>query len=198
MNETDTQALYDRQAAAFDAQRSRSLFETPWLERFARALPAGGRVLDLGCGAGEPIARWLIDRGYNLTGVDISTEMLDIARARWPQGDWRQANMRTLALDVRFDGIIGWGSFFHLTPDAQRDCLPRLAAHLTPGGTLLLTVGPEAGETDGIAGDERVYHASLSPAEYAKRLEDNGLRMTAFIAEDPDTNHHSVLMARKT
>jgi len=192
-----TAGVYDRQARAYDASRSRALFEAGWLQRFAATLPPGGRVLDLGCGAGEPIAGWLMAGGFAVTGVDLSVPMLEIARARWPGGDWRRADMRALDLGETFDGIVAWDSFFHLAPDAQRACIARMARHLAPGGTLLLTVGPDAGEAEGHVGGEPVYHASLSPAGYATCLEENGLRLTGFLAEDPDTDRHSVLMARK-
>ncbi|WP_299281230.1 class I SAM-dependent methyltransferase [uncultured Tateyamaria sp.] len=193
----DTREVYERQAAAYDATRSRALFEARWLARFTNGLTAGARVLDLGCGAGEPIARWFIAEGFAVTGVDFASSMLDIARTRWPDGDWRQADMRDLDLGETFDGIVAWDSFFHLRPDAQRSCIAHMARHLAPGGSLLITVGPRAGEVSGTVGGEAVYHASLSPAEYATCLEDNGLRMTGFLAEDPETQNHSVLMARK-
>lgn len=191
------QAVYERQAAAYDAKRSRALFEARWLARFTAGLPDGARVLDLGCGAGEPIARWFIAEGFNVTGVDFAVPMLDIARQRWPDGDWRQADMRHLDLGETFDGTVAWDSFFHLRPNEQRTCIARMARHLAPGGSLLMTVGPKAGEVSGTVGSETVYHASLSPAGYATCLEENGLRLTGFLAEDPDTNKHSVLMARK-
>ncbi len=192
-----TREVYERQAAAYDAQRSRALFEARWLARFAGCLPAGGRVLDLGCGAGEPIARWFIAEGFRVTGVDFAEAMLDIARTRWPEGDWRQGDMRELDLGARFDGIVAWDSFFHLTPDEQRVCIGQMARHLEPGGTLMMTVGPMAGEVTGHVGGEPVYHASLSPAGYAVCLEENGLRLTGFLAEDAEADRHSVLMARK-
>ena len=193
----ETRGVYERQATAYDTSRSRALFEARWLARFSACLPSGGHVLDLGCGAGDPIARWFMAEGFSVTGVDYAQPMLDIARARWPDGDWRQADMRALDLDQVFDGIIAWNSLFHLRPDEQRTCLAHLARHLAPGGSLLITVGPKAGEVTGTVGGETVYHASLSPAAYATCLEDNGLRLTGFLAEDPDTNAHSVLMARK-
>jgi SAM-dependent methyltransferase len=192
----DVGAVYERQAAAYDAARSRSLFEARWLARFAACLKPQGRVLDLGCGSGEPIARWFKAEGFKVTGFDLAGSMLDLARARWPEGDWRQGDMRTLNLDETFDGIIAWDSFFHLAPGAQRDTIARIAAHLAPGGSLLATVGPKAGEAEGRVGEDRIYHASLSPAGYALCLEDNGLRLTGFLAEDPETDGHSVLMAR--
>ena len=105
--------------------------------------------------------------------------------------------MRALDLGETFDGIIAWDSFFHLTPEDQRGAIARMARHLVPGGALMLTVGPTAGEVQGTVGGEPVYHASLSPAEYAVCLEQNGLRMTGYLAEDPETDLHSVLMARR-
>lgn len=190
--------VYDRQAEAYDKARSRTLFEARWLTRFGDALPKGGRVLDLGCGAGEPISAWLIAEGFRLTGVDFSEGMLSIARDRWPKGDWRVADMRTLDLEVRFDGLIAWNSFYHLTPDEQRNTLPRMAGLLAPGGLLMVTVGPRAGEVTGDVGGEEVYHASLSPAEYATLLEAHGLLLTTFVAEDPACGDLTVMMAKKT
>ncbi len=193
----ETRAVYEENAAAYDAQRSRALFEARWLARFAACLPTGGRVLDLGCGAGEPIAQWFIAEGFRLTGVDFADAMLDIARRRWPAGDWRQADMRKLDLEEKFDGIIAWDSFFHLTRDEQRTVLVRMASHLSPGGSLLFTIGPDDSEARGLVAGRPVYHASLSPAEYATLLQDQGLRLTGFLAEDPDCDSHSVMMARK-
>lgn len=193
----ETRAIYARQAVAYDTKRSRALFEARWLARFSACLPACARVLDLGCGAGEPIARWFIAEGFRVTGIDFAEPMLDLARARWPDGDWRHVDMKQLELSETFDGIIAWNSFFHLRPDEQRMCIGRMAKHLEPGGSVLLTLGHKAGEVSGTVGGEPVYHASLSPAEYAICLEQNGLRLTGFLAEDPETNNHSVLMARK-
>lgn len=192
-----TREIYETQAAAYDAARSRTMFEARWLARFTARLSSGGRVLDLGCGAGEPIAQWFIAEGFAVTGVDFADAMLDIARERWPSGDWRQGDMRDLDLSEVFDGIICWDSFFHLTQDEQRDCLPRLAGHLVPGGSLLVTVGPEQGEAIGTVAGQSVFHASLSPAEYVNILQDSGMRLTGFMAQDPDCGSHSVLMARK-
>ncbi len=192
-----TRDVYEDTAARYDAERSRALFEARWLARFTAALPAGAHVLDLGCGTGEPIARWFIAEGFRVTGVDFAEAMLDLARARWPQGDWRQGDMRNFGLPERFDGLIAWNSFFHLTTDEQRACLPRLAEHVKPGGVLMITVGPSEGETSATVGGQAVYHASLSPAEYVTILQDNGMRLTGFLAEDPECASHTVLMARK-
>lgn len=63
-----TQGIYERQAARYEADRSQELFERSWLDRFVTELPESGHVLDLGCGSGEPIARWLMADGRGLWG----------------------------------------------------------------------------------------------------------------------------------
>ena len=82
-----TKSTYQLQAEAYDRQRSRTFFEARWLTRFGDALPRGSKVLDLGCGGGQPVSAWLIAEGFRFTGVDYSEAMLGIARRRWPSED---------------------------------------------------------------------------------------------------------------
>jgi len=191
-----TRAVYEASAVGFDRHRARGLFERGWLGRFAALLPEGVPVLDLGCGTGDPIARWLIGAGFAVTGVDFSGAMLAIARARFPQAEWLEADMRGLDLGRRFGGILAWDSFFHLTPEDQRAMFRVFARHLAPGGALMFTCGPDAGETVGAVEGRPVYHASLAPAEYAALMAAQGLVPRAFAAEDPGCGGHSVWLAR--
>jgi SAM-dependent methyltransferase len=188
--------VYEAKAEAFDRRRDRTLFEKGWLDRF-RALMPDAPVLDLGCGAGEPIARYLIEAGHPVTGVDFSRPMLAITRDRFPEQVWIAADMRRLDLGRRFGGVVAWDSFFHLTRRDQRAMFPVFARHLVPGGALLFTSGPRDGEAIGAVEGEPVYHASLSPAGYAAALEASGFELRAFVAEDAECAGHSVWLARR-
>jgi SAM-dependent methyltransferase len=191
----DTRGVYERNAEGWDRSRGRKLIERAWLDRFLALVPTGASLLDLGCGAGEPVARYFIERDYEVTGVDFAEPMLAIARDRFPQARWVHADMRDLDLDRQFDGIVGWDSFFHLTREEQRAVIPILARHLRPSGALLLTVGPSDGEVTGTVEGETVYHASLALDEYAELLDRAGLAIIDFVAEDPTCDFHSVLLA---
>ncbi len=191
----DHRAVYEAAAPVFDRERDRRLSEGNWLARFRAMLPPGKPVLDLGCGAGEPIAAYLIAAGHPVTGVDFAPAMLAIARSRFPAETWIEADMRALDLGRRFGGIVAWDSFFHLGADEQRALIPRLAEHLLPGGALLLTTGPDAGEAWGSVAGAAVHHESLSPAGYAAAFEAAGLLVRAFVAEDADCTGHSVWLA---
>lgn len=189
--------LYERHAGAFDKDRSRALFEKAWLDRFRALIPPGGSVLDLGCGMGEPIARYLIETRYALMGMDSAPSMIALCQERFPTHAWHVADMRSLALARRFDGIIAWDSFFHLTPDDQRRMFPVFAAHAAPKAALMFTSGPAHGEAVGVYQGEKLYHASLDPAEYRTLLARNGFAVEAHIANDPDCGGHTVWLARR-
>ena len=62
--------LYERHAREFDRDRNRSLHERAWLDRFLSYVTPSGCVLDVGCGMGEPIARYVIDAGFRVVGID--------------------------------------------------------------------------------------------------------------------------------
>lgn len=189
--------LYERHARAFDKDRGRALFEKGWLDRFRALVPPGGSILDLGCGMGEPIARYLIEAGYALTGVDSSPSMIAFCEGRFPAQTWLVSDMRSLALARRFDGIIAWDSFFHLAHDDQRRMFPVFAMHAAPKAALLFTSGTGHGEAMGIYQGEPLYHASLDPVEYRALLAENGFTGEAHVANDPDCGGHTVWLARR-
>lgn len=187
--------LYERHAEAYDHDRGRSLQERGWLDAFLTRVPPGGTVLDVGCGMGEPIARYLLGRGIQVVGVDASSSMIELCKARFPDSEWIVADMRELELDRRLDGIVAWDSFFHLTRDHQRAMFRRFASHLRQGAPLMFTTGPVEGEAIGSYRDEPLYHASLGVPEYQDLLTTNGFVVNGFLAEDPDCGGHTVWLA---
>lgn len=182
----DVTSAYDRIAHWFDRTRTRSLIELPYLDYLSGALREGASVLDLGCGTGEPILRYLVGREFELVGVDSSAAMLEIAQARFPRNRFALCDMRELHLDRRFDAIVAWHSLFHLAPEAQRAMFPVFARHLQPGGLLLFTSGSEAGESWSENGGESLYHASLATDEYRSLLAAQGFQVLRHVLDDPD------------
>jgi SAM-dependent methyltransferase len=189
-------AAYEREARDWARGRNRDLWEEPALVAAVAGRAPGLAVLDLGCGSGEPIAAWFAARGDSVTGVDGAAAMIAEFRARLPAAEAVQADMRGLDLGRRFDVILAFNSFFHLSPAAQRAMFPVFAAHAAPGATLLFTTGPGASESWGRVGASPVYHASLEPGAYRRLLSRAGFEVVWFRPEDADLAGHSVWLAR--
>ena len=189
--------IYDRHSGAYDAQRGRNLFERAWLDRFLGVVCSGGAVLDVGCGMGEPIARYIIERGYDVTGVDSSPNMIRLCAARFPEQTWLVADMRQLSLDKQFDGILAWDSLFHLTLYDQRAMFPIFGRHAAEHAALMFTSGPQFDERIGVFEGEPLYHASLDPDEYRALLAANGFEVVAYVAEDQTCGGHTVWLAQR-
>lgn len=78
----------------------------PGLERlFFSQVPAGARVLDLCCGCGH-VTKELVKRGYNVTGVDLSAELIALARKELPQVDFRVQDVKELQLETHYDAAL--------------------------------------------------------------------------------------------
>lgn len=123
--------VYATARAADDADQLRPLLDV---------LPEGSAVLDLGCGAGMPIARALSDR-YCVTGVDISQAMIRLARANVPEAHFIHGDVLDTALDEgSFDAAVAIFMLFHV-PCEEHGCLfERVWSWLRPGGTFLCTL----------------------------------------------------------
>ncbi|MBN8984119.1 MAG: class I SAM-dependent methyltransferase [Rhizobiales bacterium] len=190
--------LYERHGRTFDCERGKSLFERDWLDRFRAAAGAEASILDIGCGSGEPIARYLIEAGHAVTGVDSSETMIALCQERFPTHSWIVADMRRLDFGRCFNGLLAWDSFFHLTQDEQRAMFARFAAHVADGGALMFTSGPRAGEAVGSFQGEPLYHASLDPEDYRCLLAAHRFDVIDHVAEDATCGGHTIWLARRT
>lgn len=189
--------LYQRHADAFARQRSRSLFEKGWLDKFMSLAGGQGRILDIGCGNGRPIAEYFIQHGFQITGIDSAPAMVQRARQRFPAERWLTQDMRTLRLGERFDGAIAWDSFFHLTQSDQRKMFAIFAQHSHPGSALMFTSGTDHGIAMGEFEGEPLFHASLAADEYRCVLKANGYEVVESVIEDPQCAGHTVWLAKK-
>ena len=195
-NKDDVYKSYDKIASWMDEHRSRVLFEKPYLDRVIAYLKPDATVLDLGCGTGEPIGQYFIDAGFQVTGVDGSSKMLEIAKSRCPKTRFILSDMRTINLKEKFDCIIAWHSFFHLSQNDQRTMFKTFVSNLKAGGVLLFTSGSEEGEIWGDNGGENLYHASLSPNEYKKLLKLHGFVLVEHKISDPQCGEATIWLAK--
>ena len=190
-------SLYEKNASAFEKMRPVNLSEKPWLDRFIACLPAGGHILDIGCGTGSPIAEYFLNKGFKVTGIDSSSSMIALCRDKFPHANWTVADMRKLHLGKTFDGILAWDSFFHLCHSDQRDMFALFSAHASAGTALMFNAGPEEGQAFGQLQGAPLAHSSLSSSEYASLMKIYDFQIVRHVIEDKQCNGRTIWLAVK-
>lgn len=184
---------YERIAARFLAGRGRAPSTAVGgheVREWARTLPGGASVIDLGCGSGMPITRVLIDEGLAAYGIDASPSMVQVFQQNFPGVPVACESVEESSFfDRRFDAVVSWGLIFLLPPSAQRRLIGRMSDILEEGGHLLFTSCP--------GDDLRVWNdamtglesRSLGGTEYRTLLSAAGLRVIREY-EDHGENHY--------
>ncbi|MFI5179490.1 MAG: class I SAM-dependent methyltransferase [Vicinamibacterales bacterium] len=123
-----------------------------YLRALAESAPAGGRVLELGCGAGTPMTQALSAR-FRTIGLDISPNQLALARQYAPLASLLRGDMVRLPFrDRSFDAVAAFYSMTHVPRAEHASLLAGIARVLRPGGHAVLTMG-SADNPDGIDED---------------------------------------------
>ncbi len=189
-------ASYEKIVDWYDNARTKTLMEKEYLDLVLTHLKPGTFILDLGCGTGEPIAKFFIENEMHVTGIDGSPKMIALCKERFPEQQWQVGDMRKINLNRKFDAVIAWDSFFHLSWDDQRKMFALFKAHIAEGGILIFTSGPKEGEIYSMMDGQSFYHASLSLEEYQKLLIEHGFTVLLHKVEDPNCGEHTVWVAK--
>jgi SAM-dependent methyltransferase len=132
--------IYDGFSETYE--QNRGLFDmADVLNPFYKSLGIkNGNLLDLGCGAGEPFGRYFIDRGWKVTGVDFSKQMLKLATKYVPEMHAIQADMCEVDFEPgKFDAITAIYSLFHVSRNDHAALFEQIYRWLCPGGKALFT-----------------------------------------------------------
>ena len=177
---------YDQIAAWYVATRHPQV-GVPDLASFTRKLPPGSSVLDLGCGDGIPISRFLVQEGFDVVALDSSPEMIARHRANVPNVPARCERAEEADFPTgSFEAVIAWGVLFHLSEAGQRDVIGNVANWLRPGGRFLFTSGDVEGTTEGEMNGVTFQYTSLGVNGYRDVIENARMRLTASYHDEWD------------
>jgi 2-polyprenyl-3-methyl-5-hydroxy-6-metoxy-1,4-benzoquinol methylase len=149
------------------------------LEDLASLLPSEAAVLDLGCGAGVPVTRWLADRGFAVTGVDVSAKQLELARTNVPDGTFLKADMTEVVFAPEyFDAVVAFHSIIHVPRTEHPALLESIHRWLEPGGAFLATM--TVGDYEGRNEDWEGWGAPMVWSHYDRNANVAMLREAGF------------------
>ncbi|HEY4020864.1 MAG TPA: class I SAM-dependent methyltransferase, partial [Pseudonocardiaceae bacterium] len=167
--------------------------------------PGRARVLDVGCGTGRPTAEVLVDAGHDVTGVDVSPHMIDLARTQVPAARFDVADLRTLTYPAgSWDAVVAFFPLLQLTRAEIDAALAKFAGWLAPGGIFLLATVPvdvEGFDTEFMG--QPVTVSSYPPEAFRERFAGLGLqvvreRIVEFLPDHAGARpEHDLFMAAR-
>ena len=188
-------------AAGYDAMAERylawsglrpSAARLRYLALAQELIPPGADVLDLGCGAGIPMTAALA-AGRHVTGVDISSAQIALARVNVPSASFIQADLTTLDLPAAsLDAVVAFYSLTHV-PRADHGALfGRIRSWLRPGGVFLASLGvedsPDEIEADWLGVD--MFFSHFSARVNRRLIAEAGFQIErADVVTEPEDRH---------
>ena len=190
----ETRLAYDTVAVDYASQLADSVASDPFdratLGLFAELVGTDGPVLEVGSGPGR-IAGHLSSLGLDVSGVDLSPRMVEVARSAYPSLRFDVGTMTALDRpDASLAGLVAWFSIIHLPPDVLPVVFAEFRRVVAPGGHVVFAfqVGDERvriTQAYGHTVDVDAYR--LSPDRIVALLSDAGftLRWRTFRAQEP-------------
>ena len=172
------------------------------IKEFSELLPKNSSILDIGCGTGQPIAEYLSNQGFKVTGIDISEKMIEEAnKLNLVNATFIEKDILEFESEVKFDGIIAFDSTFHIEESKQKEVIKVISNLLKEDGYFIFTHGLEKGTVKGTMFDNEFIYSALSKEELLNTLKENDLEIIRWEEhyQEPTTGDRNLLViAKKT
>lgn len=204
MNTMSTEELgsnYNQIADWWEEELKDSKYGIEYVHRAIERSKNKGKALDVGCGSSGRIMNSILASGYDLTGIDVSSRMIEIAAGKHPGVKFINRDFMQWNSSETFDLIVAWDSIFHAPRDLQKPTVEKLCSHLNQDGVLLFTAGGIDGEVTGeMAGVPSEYsslqfeYGSLHYIDYLQIIEQSNC---SIITMEQDQPRHMLFIVRK-
>jgi 2-polyprenyl-3-methyl-5-hydroxy-6-metoxy-1,4-benzoquinol methylase len=170
LNTSELTKSYDNIAERWNANMIESNYGISMIDRSIKYCSEKKTALDVGCGSGGRIINRLLENGFDITAIDISERMLQLAKKTHPNVKFEKVDIIDWKTDDKFDLIIAWDSIFHLPLDFQKPVVEKLCNFLYPQGVLVYTFGDALGEHNDVWLNEKFGYSSIGIDENLKIL----------------------------
>jgi 2-polyprenyl-3-methyl-5-hydroxy-6-metoxy-1,4-benzoquinol methylase len=149
----------------------------PSLKDFLTLLPAHAKVLDVGCGGGQD-SKFLADNDCSVLGIDISKEMIKLAKKHAPEADFKVTDVIDLPARIKYDGIWCCRVFHHIAINDQEKFVHKLHMLLKKNGVLYIT--SVVSDKEDYETNEDVIRKRLTEKSFKKLMTKNGFKILEF------------------
>jgi SAM-dependent methyltransferase len=171
---------YDQIADLYHSTRlAKKEINYRYFDELFHFFPDAGKLLDLGCGGGQPLTAYFADKGFEVTGVDISREMIEIARRQIPQGKFLVGDMVEGGFDnEEFDAIVSGFAIIHIPQERQEKLFQKIYDWLKQDGTAYLVLAHRE-TTDWIEEwhGVKMYWSHFDSEKYKEIIDKTGFKL---------------------
>ena len=169
-----------------------------YLEMLNNLLRPRSVILDLGCGAGKPIARFFIDGGHNVIGIDISKKQIKLAKSNVPEAGYTVKDISNLEREeYQVDAVVSFYVILHIPRETHEELFSKINSFLPAGGLILLTMGYS--EWEGIEDfyGTKMYFSHYGSEKNKEIIERAGFEVILNAIDASRGEEHQVVLARK-
>src|SRR5260221_6020584 len=198
MDPEETGRSYDKLAHSWQ-ELPHKLYGVPQFERAIQFTKNRDAALDIGCGSQGRMMDLLIRHGFQPEGVDVSAEMVSLARQRHPTIPFHHADICTWNLPRKYDFIAAWDSTWHLPLQEQEPVMQKICEGLTQNGVFIFTTGgvDEPGEKSDSCMGPPMYCSVLGIPKTLELLTRFGC-VCRHLEYDQHPEQHLYIVAQKT
>lgn len=198
MHPEDTADRYDRIAQWWQTQHQDSLYGVAQLEQAIKFTPKKHLAIDIGCGSSGRFLKVLGEHGFQAEGLDISVEMIDLAKALHPNNTFYREDISCWSPTKSYSLVVAWDSTFHLPLDMQEQVVKKLCDALEGYGVLMFTCGGgyRHSQVSGTFQGQNFEYSTLGVNDFLKIL--NEQNCTCLHLEyDQYPENHVYIIAQK-
>lgn len=192
-------STYEKIADIYTKQYFNDLSDTPYIDKFLEKLPSKAKILDVGSGPGQ-FTKYMMDKGFEVVGIDFSKEMVATAKKMVSEGDFRYMDMRSLDLRKEtFDAVLAAYSLIHIPSEHILETLRGFNRVLRPGGYIEIIA--QKGEADKVIDEpflpsEKMFFNFFTKERLVNFLVKAGFEIEYQLetdSEDPDSASDKVI-----
>lgn len=188
---------YNQAAATY--LKNRDKFKSDrYLQELVGKLEKGDKVLDVGCGAGRPVAKYLADQGFKVKGVDFAEEQIKQAREQVPEGEFEVKDMVEMEKgEYQVEAVVSFYSLFHVERERHGQILKIFNSFLPVGGWLLTTLGTSEWEGEEEFMGVRMWWSHWGAEKNRELIKEAGFKIEKEWLDRSAGEKHLVVLARK-
>lgn len=178
----------------------RDLFKNQtYLEMLVEKLNPGSTVLDLGCGAGIPIDKFLAKYRYKIIGLDISEKQIELAKRNLPSQTFEVKDISELKRnEYQVDAVVSFYAIFHIPREQHEELFKKINSFLPDNGLILVTMG--SSEWEGTEEDfhgAKMYWSHYRAEKNKEIVQQAGFEILFDEVDNSGGEKHLVILARK-